>query len=1074
MKNILNLRNWHRRLLLSVFLICLVIPWAVAQEVTITGTVTSQEGNTLPGVTILVKGTQRGTITDANGNYMIKLSNADSVLVFSFVGYVTQEVRVGSRKVINVTLSVSTEKLDEVVVVGYGTQSRATVTTSVSKVTEESIKNVPVASSPVTALIGKISGVNIVQTDGRPTASPKIWIRGGTDTNPTNDHPLYIINGIVRSDMDDINPDDIESIDILKDAASTAMYGARAANGIVIITTKRGKTGKAKFNFKYNRQYSSANRYKQDFLSPKDEMYYARIGIARASKVDGWTADYAGMLENSKWYGTGNTPSSRASLQYADDVRAYFGGVLPSTYMTITDPVTGRELAWEPVDWQDKVFQNGYAQNADMSISGGTDKLKYYSSLNYYNNNGVAPSTSYQRVSFTANGDYQISEKLKAGVSTSYQLLDQDFGRDGSGYRWFERSGRLPTSIRYYKFDDTVDRNIIGLDPGNGGKPNPEYWDQVTERGYYYGRLMLSSYLEWNIVDGLVFRPFIALNRTDYNGGVFNKASAYSTQRSAAAYNSASMNTQFDATLTYNKTLAGVHGINAILGTSFINDYSYDITSSANGASTDLIPTLNAASDENATAYSYLDLGAVQSWFGRVNYDYDKKYMLSLSMRIDGAANFSENNKWGYFPGVSAGWNIHRENFWKSNAISMLKLRGSWGLTGKNNINIFDTQGRYNATYQYDGQAGVLNTTLPNYDLIWESTSSYDAGVDMGLFNNNLKIILDYYHKTSYDRLYNKDLPAFTGFTSIKTNFGSFINRGFEAEMDYTPIANDKLRWDISLNWSYNRGTVGELPDNGKPKNRDGGFEHFDPSTGEYTFVGGYAEGERPDAMYANVWDGVFSTTADAAAWNAVTVDMQTKTHAPKQAGDTRWKDVDGNGLIENADRQFVGYKLPDHRGGLTNTLKYKGFTLRLVTDWALGHTIYDYGHVRILAECQGEDRIGVEIKNSWMQEGDVTDYPRFTYADLNGHTNYDKPGTNSYFYYKGDFLCIRELYLAYQLPQRLLHNLRLEDVNIYVTGHNLAYLTKYPGRNPEELDGVDRYMYPIPLTISTGISLNF
>lgn len=1069
MKSNFDLRKWSRKIIMAAFLSNLMFLAALAQQITVTGTVTMETGETVPGTTILEKGTTNGAITDIDGNYTISVSGSESVLVFSFVGYETQEIVVGNQTVINTTLIVSTTVIDEIVVTGYGTQSRATVTTSVSKVDAEDLRSTPVTSNPATALIGKVAGLTVVETDGRPHASPRIWIRGGTDFNPVNDTPLYVIDGVVRDDMDDVNPSDIESFNILKDAASTAIYGARAANGVILITTKTGKRGKASVNASYDYQWTNIDRYKQDFLPFENEIYYHRISTAR-SVNPGWSAQYYGMLATSTFIGTGGGEGTRTSLQFAQPLKDANGGQLPDGFISITDPVYGDEIAWYPWDWQEQVFRNGHAHNFNLDFSGGNDRGAYYMSLNHYTNSGFAPGTSYDRTSITTNADYKIVDKLKVGGNFNFSYLDDGMGGyDGSGYRWYERSARLPSTIRY---KDEITGEWV---PGNSGKPNPDYWMDVNRIKNVKNKTTIGTYLEWEIIDGLTFRPFASLYKYDINYGRYQLASAYNGRRQSNGYNDVNLRTQLDATLTYKKTIGENHFLNAVAGTSFINDNGYYVGGSTYGAATDLIYTMNAGALENDNITSTLDRSSIQSWFGRANYTYKDRYLVTLSIRRDGSSIFSEKNKWANFPGLSAGWNLHNESFWTVDAISALKLRASWGKTGKiRNINIFDTQGQYSGVL-YAGQVGVLNTQLANTDLVWETTTSYDIGFDMGLLGNRINLLFDYYHKDSHDRLYSKALPSFTGFSAITTNYGSFINQGVEFEISATPVQTSGLRWNVAFNWAYNKGVVGKLPFNGKDKNRDGGWEVYDDASGEYVWVGGYAEGERPDGMIGLPNEGVFSTQAEADAWHVI--DTYNKAAWPlKMAGDTKWSDRDGNGKIDGYDRIITGYKLPNHRGGMTNTLSYQGLDFTFIVDWALGHTVWAYEELRIYANSQGEDRTSINVQNQWMHEGDVSSYPRTTRGDQNGPGNTQKTGAlNASFYYPGDYLAFRELSLAYRFSPNITNLIPgVRGIQLNFSARNLGWIKDKNVRNPEEVDGVDRYMYPVPFTLNGGIRLTF
>lgn len=1042
-----------------------------AQTKNLRGSVKDASGYPLIGAGVVIKGTTVGAVADDKGEFNISVSESklspSSVLLVTFIGFKNQEITIGDKTVFDLTLEDDIANLQEVVAIGYGKVSRASVTSSISKIDAETLASIPVSSNAATALIGKVSGVTVAQTDGRPSASPKIWIRGGTDTDPTNDSPLYVIDGVVRENMDDINMSDISSFNILKDAASTAIYGARAANGVIVITTKTGSVGANKIAVKYSYEKQNTERYKQEYLPFEEEVYYARIAAAR-SYGDQWSAEYYGLLNSASYTGTGGSEDGRTSLQLADDVRAANGGVLPDTYISIMDPVYGYEIAWEPWDWQEQVFKDGDAHNFNVDFSGGNEMGRFYLSLNYYENSGTSVGASYNRYSLAGNFDYKVKKNLKVGTIFNWNLIDNGMGGyDSSGYRWYERAGRLPSTVRYQ--NSTTGEYVAG----NSGKPNPDYWldnytiEDITRKS------TVSAYMEWDIIDNLTFRPFFSVYTRDRSYGSFAKKNAYDGNRTATGTSEDELDTQVDAVLSYVKSFNDIHSLNAVLGTSFINEYEYTIGASTYGAGTDLIPTMNAGVDENDNVSSTLEKSAVQSWFGRVNYSYDDKYIASVSLRRDGASNFSENNKWANFPGVSAGWNLHKEDFWSVSKINSLKLRASYGQTGKNNISIYDTQGQYSAV-QYKGNSGVTNTTLANDQLVWESTSSYDIGFDMELFDGKLGVLFDYYYKNSTDRLYNKDLPSYTGFASIKTNYGTYINRGVEVELTGQPVSSGDITWDVSFNWSYNRGTVGKLPENGKENNRDGGVEVWDQDSQSYKYIGGVAEGERPDQLIGYVNEGVFSTQAEADAYH-VDDTFNKAGWGLKRAGDTKWGDLDNNGVLDSKDQKVFGYELPSHRGGLTNTVSWKDLYLNFVVDWALGHTVYNYSELRIYANSQGEDRASVNVQNGWMYEGD-SDMARISRGDQNGPGNTQRPsGKNGAYYLKGDYLAFREVSLGYSLPSTVLSKVPfIKSAKFNLSGRNLGWIKDKDLRNPESISGEDRYMYPVPVIYNFGANLTF
>jgi len=1064
---------FSRRLGILLTMLCLVFFQATGfgQTKSISGTVSTNDGELLPGVSIVIKGTVQGTVTDIDGKFQLNVSD-DDFLQLSFIGYESQEIPVAGRTTFSIQLAQDVESLDEVVVIGYGKTSRAKMTTAVAKVDAEKLSDIPISSNAAVSLIGKAAGVTVVQTSGDPRDTPSIWIRGGTDTDPTNDSPLYIIDGVIRDNMNDLNSNDIATFTILKDAASTAIYGARAANGVILITTKRGQKGEGKVEVRYNYQYKDASRYKNDYFTPEEEVYYGRISYTRSLKHQGYSTGYDDWLRSSTWIGTGGDITGRYSLQYAEDVRSAFGGQLPGYYTSITDPITGREIAWDPQDWQEENLQAAQTHSWDVNFSGGGEKSTYYLSANMQNAEGNTLGSIYKRMGLVANGDQQINKRLKVGSNINFSYADDGpTGTSKDTYGILERSAKQATTIRIYN------QETGEYVPGTSSKPNIGYWLDNNISENHTTRLMASAYLEWEIIDGLVIKPSASVYNANFIYGGFTKNYAYSSTRNAGASNTTYLKTQYDGLLTYDKTIDKKHSINVMAGTSFINDYNYVVSGTTWGAPTDYIPLLDAGIEENDNASSDYVETAIQSWFGRFNYVYDGRYILSGSIRRDGSYNFSKEYKWATFPGFSAGWNIHKESFWNVSEVDNLKLRASYGVTGKNNISIYDTQGRY-STINYGGMVGITNTTLANESLKWETTKSYDIGLEIGLFNR-VDIFFDYYYKNSYDRLYNQNLPSYTGFTSIKTNFGEYISNGVELEVSALVVKSDDFKWNVDFNISYNKSHVGDLPENGNELNRDGGFEVYDPGKGAYVMVSGIAEGERPDMMYGYKSEGVFATQKEADAWH-VDNQLSNGTHVRAMAGDVKFKDVDGNGIIDSKDRVFLGYTLPSTRGGLTNTFMYKDFSLNIGMDFAFGHSVYNYSDVRNYSNGQGEDRPPSLWIKGWMYEGDQTDYSRVMMATQVGPNNTlagNSSNTNAFsdFVYKANYLAFREVTLAYNLPRSVLGKVGfIEGLRVNATGSNLGWIKNSKLRNPEEIDGVDRYGFPTPKIFSFSIKATF
>jgi len=1037
----------------------------------VSGKVVAGAGQPVPGVNIVVKGSTLGTVTDADGNFTINVPDDDAVLVFSFIGYSPQEVSIGGRTVINVTLQEDTKQLDEVVVIGYGEQSRETLTTSVSKLDKDVLENVSYAN-PASALQGTVSGLRVQSTSGQPGAAPRIILRGGTSiNNPNGSGPLFVIDGVIRDDMNHINAKDIESIQVLKDAASTSIYGSRASNGVIIIETKSGSSGATRVSYSYNLTTSDVGQL-YDLASAKDFVYFMRLGIAASgvkapSVLNFLTQANAGGVGNDLTDKTGFTtmyltPENEHLLDRPADEWG-------SRWETMADPLDPtRQLIFKGTDFQKTIFRRAYSHDHHLSVNGGTDKANFNLGLGYLNNQGIAINTDYQRVSLNMNGEVKANDKLSFfGRITFANVEDSQVPSVGVVFK--NNINTAQTSK--YNFEDG------SLAPGrlftNG---NPAYYISRYNAKRSRDNYMISLGSKWDILPGLSFRPQISMVKDDFYNRNFLKSylngpGVLTETREATTGQSTETRHQADAVLNYFKTFGIKHNLDVTGGFSYNKTMNRSVSAVGRDAATDLIPTVNASATPWSVNGSESEL-LLYGYFGRINYDFDQKYLLSISSRYDGASNLGENYKWGFFPGVSLGWNLHREEFWnmfRENLVS-LKLRTSYGVNGNiSGLAPYEAQGNYTVGDRYYGDAAIYNTALANPELQWEQSRTLNFGADLGLFDSRVTAIVDVYRRVTDNLLTSLALPRSTGFTSILTNLGSLENKGFEVELaaQVLPSAS-AFQWTAAFNASFVKTKVLELPDNGIENNRIGGFFIWDEAKGDYAWKGGLQEGSEIGDLFAYQQLGIYATDQEAA--EGPTDMLVVGTNKTKHGGDVNWLDADGNGTIDDKDRVFMGNIYPDWTGGFTNSFSFKNFGLIVRMDYTVGHMIYNETAARVLGNFSGQNAIPEAVTRSWQKQGDVTDIPRYYWADQNQKQNLWRG--NSQFYEAGDFLCLREITLSYNLTDALRDRLKLNNLRVHVTGNNLHYFTKFTGLNPEE-GGTDSGRFPIPRNITFGVQIS-
>ncbi|QNL52451.1 TonB-dependent receptor [Olivibacter sp. SDN3] len=1055
---------------------CLILMYVAGMQTvfaqrSISGIVTDDKGEVISGVSVRVKDGGQSVVTDAAGRYSIQLPNEEELetLVFTYVGMRTEERSVEGQTTINVMLLPGDQSLDEVVIVGFGAQSRETITTSVSKLDTQVLANVPFAHA-ASALQGTLPGVRVQSTSGQPGAAPRVIVRGGTSiNNPNGATPLYIVDGIIRPQIDNIASDDIESMQVLKDAAATAIYGARGSNGVVIVTTKSGKSGAVSVNYSYDYTLSRPGRL-YDMANAADYLNLMRPGEFADPKFPNSEA----RLLLPMGYGTGNdlTNSTAFSTQYLTDANRH---KLNEGWLSMPDPVDpSRTLIFTDTDFQALTYQTGHSHNNHVAINGGTDKAVFNAGLGYLTNQGTVITTKYNRLSFNLNGNLKVRDNLSFSGRALYSNSKQNVPSTSTAETFYRSAGLAPTAK--FTFEDGT------LAPGtNRSIGNPVY--HLNNRVYdeSVDNLTLSLAGNWEIVPGLTFKPQLSTFRISndsysFEPAFWNGPLDYNETRNANGSNYRWIQNQLDAILTYDRDFQA-HHIDAMAGFSYFDRRESSLSASGRGASNDLIPTLNAVGEPTAVNSSISDQ-VLLGYFASVNYDYAKKYLITLNMRYDGASNLGADHQWGFFPGVSLGWNLHQEEFWKALPQDLLrfKLRGSYGENGNiSGLGDFTAQGAYGTGGIYGGAAAIRNTVIPNAELRWEKSKTLNIGADIGLFNGRFNMLFDAYRRVTDNLITNLPLPASTGFGSVLTNLGSLENRGIEFEVNANLLpATSAYRWQLSFNASRVKNKILRLPPNGVENNRVGGFYVWDPGINDYAWKGGLQEGGRMGDLYDRLQIGIYPT--DEAAANAPFDTFIALDDRTKFGGDTEWQDTDGNGIIDSRDYVYMGNTFPTWTGGMSTNFGYKNFNLYIRADYTTGHTIFNWAMMFMEGNLYSDGNTTQrKIDRAWREQGDVTDMPRMYWGGerIQRNTFNGTATTGTSFYYeRGDFLAIREVTLSYTFPVALAQRMKMKGLRLNLTANNLHYFTRYSGLNPE--DGAqDDGRYSMPKNFIFGLNVS-
>jgi len=1006
------------------------------QNVPASGRVTDPKGEPLPGVTVLVKGTTNGTSTGPDGSFSLSVPE-NSTLVFSSVGFKTQELAVtGATSTIDIRLSDDQQALNEVVVVGYGTQTRQDLSTSVASVGSQALARQPVAGFDQ-ALQGQAPGVQVTAPSGAPGAGINVRVRGNASLS-LNGSPLYVIDGVpVLPDyqqeisvgnqrinpLNTLNPNDIESIDVLKDGAAAAIYGVRAANGVVVITTKRGKVGQSQVGL---------------------SVYYGRQKLRK--KLD--------VLN---------------SAQFAQELNEINvnAGLAPA--FTTANPVPSFST-----DWQDEVYRTAALQNYQLNISGGSEKTRYYVAGGYFKQDGISLNSGFDRFNFKVNLEQTVSKKLRVGTN-----LNMSRTNNNGSVRSELALGNSGTVLGALSQIPTIPvRNANGtyaLNPFNQSDNPVGNLLESSNRAIVY-QMIGNVFGEFDILQNLRLRSSLGLDfRTQTENQFLSRNYPGSTGRAQTATNQQVI-WLLENTLTYNPTLGDKHHLTLLAGQSMQQSNRFTSGATTRDFSANL-PYLSGGSTVVGIPGSYEDSWALLSYFARANYDFDGKYLFSASLRADGTSRFTNKYSFGYFPAVSAAWRVSKENFFPQDGpVSDLKLRASFGANGNQEIYTYQRFSRYSTGYLYQGTGstivgGITQSNIGNNDLRWETTYQYNGGLDLSMLDNRLTFTFDIYNKQTKDLLLDVPIPLSTGAevpngsnAVVTQNIGQVQNRGIEIGLVTTNVlAQDNgFGWTTNFNVSGNRNRILDLG----PQTSDAGVvsDRNIIASERISQVG-----QPLGAFYGHTVQGIVQSDAEG-------LTLATQNGNRPKAGDIRFVDTNGDGAITDADRTIIGNPNPKAFAGVTNNFSYKGLELSVFFQGQFGNQIYN--QTRQIIESQSDPyNQSTRVLNHWTPTNTNTDIPRPVRNDPQGNNRFSTRWLED-----GSYVRLKNVTLAYNIPTTLSKRASIQNLRIYVTGQNLITWTKYLGYDPEvsadpfssTAFGRDFGVYPQARTYTVGINATF
>ena len=1097
----INLRvNYKQKAYYLLFICLLSYGFGNAQSLSVSGNV-SGDGQPLPGVSVIVKGTNTGVVTDFDGNYAVNV-DTNSTLVFTYIGFTKKEISVQGRSKIDVVLSEDVSKLDEVVVIGYGSAKRKDLTGSVVSIKAEELNKVKPVSFEA-GLAAKAAGVQVVTSEGGPGAGFRIRVRGGTSINASSD-PLYVIDGFAlpgaqqdtgiglgnstTSPLATIDPSNIKSIEVLKDASATAIYGSRGANGVILITTKNGSKGRSTLNFESYTSVSTLAR---------------KIDLLTAQEFVDWRNEYTPWDFNSD-----DRLVSALRDQFGNDLDLNAPGVILT-------------------DWQDEVTRTAITQNYNLSLSGGNDKSSYAASFSYLNQEGIIRSTDFERYNVSLRLDQNISEKIKAGININMGYTQSSGVVSASRENANGRSGIITNAVLFSpiqgltRYDDAEydeDGRIVSLRSGDVVNPN-RILEGNTNRSIRFNSFG-NVYLQYQIADGLTFKTSIRGNLSASKGqAYFSERFGWGQSAGGRAFtnNDNGLGLTTEQNLNFNKTY-GKHRVNA---TAVYEQQQTSYEFSRLSATGFDLPNVNlnnlATAQVTLPTQSGFTDNSLRSVLGRVQYDFDNRFVVNLSARYDGSSRFAEGSQWGFFPSAGFAWKVSNEKFLKdSKTISNLKLKVSYGETGNTAIGSYRSLPQTaTGTAIFDGDQLGIGVAIGNLvvpGLTWETTSQVDAGISLGLFNNRISIEADYYNKETTDLLLDRPIPSTTGFDTTFTNIGVNSNKGFEFAINTTNVETENFTWNSSFNISFNKNEVLSL---------GGADEFFTRAIGDNQISIDYVTrvGEPIGSIYGIQVDGLyqfsdfvdFEGLTDAEAVTKINQDAadagtsfsqvfyELKEDVVLSSGQpdrTRYRpglpkfkdqitvDTDGDGvpdagdgIVNSDDRTIIGRTVPKHFGGFTNNFTYKNFDLSILTSWSYGNDIYNKNLVRgTTQEIPFFNKYGI-IRDRWTPENintNIASTRAYGQAGISGVAYSD-------YVEDGSFLRLSNITLGYKFPKKMTESLGVKSFRLYAAADNIYVWTKYTGFDPDVgvgnnqlTPGLDTDSYPRARTFRVGLNVGF
>lgn len=1042
-----------KKTLLSLFFGLLVTVSAFAQSRTVTGKLVSDEDpDGLIGVSVLVKGTTIGVVSDLDGTYSIEVPQGATTLVFSYIGFRSHEEVIGNRSVVDVTMETDVQNLDEVIITAYGTADKGNFTGSAISLKGDQIANRPI-NNVANAIEGQSPGVITTSASGQPGSTPAIRIRGIGSVNSSSS-PLYVVDGVpYDAAISNLNPEDIEDMTILKDAASAALYGSRAANGVIMITTKRGKKDKSNFTFRV--QQGTASRALPEYNRVDADQYYPLV----------WESLRNSQLTGGKTLAASNTYASENLIS----ILGYNVYNVPNNQIVGTDGTLNSSAVnnFQSLNWFDDIVSTGGRSEYNMTYSGGTGKTDYFASAGYLDEKGFIINSDFKRFTGRLNINTQATDWFKTGVNLSATMSEGNNARTGgsSSYvnpMFFARSmgpiypvyAQTPMTGGYIldefgnRIFDTGDLINLGLPRrGTGGSPGRHAYQEALLNVDQIDRDVISAraYAEVTFLKNFALRTNIATDVTSLldigydNPTVGDGAPAGRTNRANARTNSYT----FNQLLTYTKTFNEKHFLEVLVGhENYDYKYNYQYL-----AKQDQILAGNIEPGNFVTisaANGRVDRDRIESVFSRVNYVFDDKYSISGSYRTDGSSRFFEDVRWGTFYSVGGAWNIDKESFFDVPFFDMLKLRASYGEVGNNAIGgFYPWQALYDLGFNNASEPGILQASLAARDLVWESNNTFDIGVDFA-FARRFSGTLEYYNRQSENLLFEVPLSLTTGLPNKLQNIGTLGNTGIEFSIQGDIIRNSDFKWTASFNISTFKNEFKKLP-----------FE--EQINGTKKFVVGKSIYD----YWLRDWYGVDPETGEGLY------------RAEDYAEDDATTRIVGQDTVttrvNNAKFHFAGTAIPDFFGGLTNTFTYKGFSLNVLVSYAVGGQVYDGVYASLMSADPDGNALHIDALNRWQNPGDITDVPKM---DVTGAAQ-TNAGSDRWLI-DGSYLNLRSINLSYNIPRTLLQRISVKGATIYVAGENLGWLSAREGMYVSgNFAGTTSNTYTPARTFTVGLNVN-